>query len=105
MGDGGRFLIDYGLDMLANSNAAVMLYLNQMQSSQSFADFHEAVNAADSEQNHPLQMDFRQLGLGAQILRALGVQKMKPHVSSHRTMKGLAGYGLEVVDTVMIEAP
>jgi len=47
-------------------------------------------------------MDARLLGIGAQIIRSLGIQRMRTHVSQQRTFKGLAGFGLEVVDHVVI---
>jgi 3,4-dihydroxy 2-butanone 4-phosphate synthase/GTP cyclohydrolase II len=44
-------------------------------------------------------MDLRTIGIGAQILRALGVRKMRV-VSSPKHMHGLSGFGLEVVEYV-----
>ncbi len=48
-------------------------------------------------------MDERDYGVGAQILRTLGVSKMKLLTNNPRKRAGLLGYGLEVVDTVGIE--
>lgn len=48
-------------------------------------------------------MDERDYGVGAQILRHLGVSKMKLMSNNPRKRAGLLGYGLEVVDTVTIE--
>jgi 3,4-dihydroxy 2-butanone 4-phosphate synthase/GTP cyclohydrolase II len=43
--------------------------------------------------------DFRQIGLGAQILSDIGVRKMR--VMSHpRRYHALSGFGLEVVEYV-----
>jgi 3,4-dihydroxy 2-butanone 4-phosphate synthase / GTP cyclohydrolase II len=47
--------------------------------------------------------DQRDYGVGAQILRALGVSKMKLMSNNPRKRAGLLGYGLEIVDTVSIE--
>lgn len=47
--------------------------------------------------------DQRDYGVGAQILRALGVSKMKLMSNNPRKRAGLLGYGLEIVDTVAIE--
>jgi 3,4-dihydroxy 2-butanone 4-phosphate synthase/GTP cyclohydrolase II len=41
------------------------------------------------------QMDLRTYGVGAQILRELGISKMKL-LGSPRRMPSMAGYGLEV---------
>ncbi len=47
--------------------------------------------------------DQRDYGVGAQILRSLGVSKMKLISNNPRKRAGLLGYGLEIVDTVAIE--
>mgnify|MGYP002779764214 CR=1 FL=1 len=49
------------------------------------------------------QMDERDYGVGAQMLRDLGVTKMRLLTNNPRKRSGLAGYGLEVVETVPIQ--
>jgi 3,4-dihydroxy 2-butanone 4-phosphate synthase / GTP cyclohydrolase II len=49
------------------------------------------------------ESDQRDYGVGAQILRALGVSKMKLMSNNPRKRAGLSGYGLEIVETVSIE--
>ncbi|MCJ8164452.1 bifunctional 3,4-dihydroxy-2-butanone-4-phosphate synthase/GTP cyclohydrolase II [Pontibacter sp. E15-1] len=48
-------------------------------------------------------MDERDYGVGAQILRDLGVTKMRLISNNPKKRSGLMGYGLEIVDTVSIE--
>lgn len=48
-------------------------------------------------------MDERDYGVGAQILRHMGISKMKLISNNPRKRAGLLGYGLEIVDTVPIE--
>ena len=48
-------------------------------------------------------MDERDYGVGAQILRALGITKLKLMSNNPRKRAGLKGYGLEIVETVPIE--
>ncbi len=50
-------------------------------------------------------MDQRDYGVGAQILRQLGVTKIKLISNNPRKRAGLDGYGLEIVDTIPIEIP
>ena len=50
-----------------------------------------------------LPMDARDYGVGAQILRDLGVSKIKLISNNPKKRVGLMGYGLEIVDTVGIE--
>ncbi|UOR06510.1 bifunctional 3,4-dihydroxy-2-butanone-4-phosphate synthase/GTP cyclohydrolase II [Hymenobacter aerilatus] len=49
------------------------------------------------------QMDERDYGVGASILRDLGISQMRLLTNNPRKRTGLAAYGLEVVDTVPIE--
>jgi 3,4-dihydroxy 2-butanone 4-phosphate synthase/GTP cyclohydrolase II len=48
-------------------------------------------------------MDFRTFGIGAQIVRALGVKRMRV-IGAPKQMHALSGFGLEVVDYVWDEA-
>jgi 3,4-dihydroxy 2-butanone 4-phosphate synthase / GTP cyclohydrolase II len=48
-------------------------------------------------------MDDRDYGVGAQILRDLGVTKMRLITNNPKKRVGLIGYGLEVVENVPIE--
>ncbi len=49
------------------------------------------------------KMDERDYGVGAQILRHLGITKLKLMSNNPRKRAGLLGYGIEIVDTVPIE--
>lgn len=49
--------------------------------------------------------DLREYGIGAQILRDLGVKKMNLLTNNPRKITGLKGYDLEVIDRVPIQLP
>jgi 3,4-dihydroxy 2-butanone 4-phosphate synthase/GTP cyclohydrolase II len=49
--------------------------------------------------------DLRDYGVGAQILVALGVRKMRIMTNNPKKMVGLEGYGLTVTGRVPIEIP
>ncbi len=104
---GGRHLIDYGLDMLSKAETGALIYLSHMNDRQSFGDFKEAIHEIDPHLTDPNAkphaMDARQLGIGAQVIRALGIERMRIHVSAQRNLKGIAGFGLEVTDSILIE--
>ncbi|MEN6559332.1 MAG: bifunctional 3,4-dihydroxy-2-butanone-4-phosphate synthase/GTP cyclohydrolase II [Acidobacteriota bacterium] len=59
------------------------------------------------EANHKLgfKTDQRDYGVGAQILVALGVRRLRLITNNPRKFVGLAGYGLEIVERVPIEVP
>ena len=46
---------------------------------------------------------WREIGLGAQILRDLGISSIRLLASSKRTYVGLGGFGIEIVDTEPLE--
>lgn len=52
-----------------------------------------------------LPMDARDYGVGAQILRDLGIRKLRLISNNPQKRAGLMGYGLEIVETVPIEIP
>jgi len=47
--------------------------------------------------------DLRDYGIGAQILKDLGISKIRLITNNPKKLKGLSGYGLEIVDRVPIE--
>jgi 3,4-dihydroxy 2-butanone 4-phosphate synthase/GTP cyclohydrolase II len=49
--------------------------------------------------------DLRDYGIGAQILRELGIRKMKLMTNNPRKIAGLNGYGLDVTERVPIQMP
>jgi 3,4-dihydroxy 2-butanone 4-phosphate synthase/GTP cyclohydrolase II len=96
-------LIRYGLKMLRESHSAALVYLTHPGHVATFHDFREVSANPVSEDTKAPAMDSRLLGIGAQIIRHLGIQRMRTHVTQQRTLKGLAGFGLEVVDNVLIQ--
>jgi 3,4-dihydroxy 2-butanone 4-phosphate synthase/GTP cyclohydrolase II len=57
---------------------------------------------ANLKLGHP--MDARDYGLGAQVLRDLGVRKMRLMTNNPTKRAGLSGYGLEIVERVPLVA-
>jgi 3,4-dihydroxy 2-butanone 4-phosphate synthase/GTP cyclohydrolase II len=108
--DDGRSRVDYGLRMLAQSNAGIMLYMTQPETPEDLTyDFLRIAGEADSAKlgqgvrsKSKAEADSRTLGVGAQILRRLGVHRMRVHMATPMPLKGLLGFDLEVVDTVNI---
>ncbi len=106
---GGRFRIEYGLRMLAESERAVFIYLCRENPGdsmlQELSELSADAGSPDpaSERLPRVEMSQRQIGIGAQILRQLGVQRMIIHTTSTRPIRGLQGFGLSIEGTKIID--
>ena len=81
------------LAALKAAPAGVAVLLNCTQEPDALLE--QLVPRSPSAQPHRAQMDLRTYGVGAQILRELGVARMKL-LGSPRRMPSMTGYGLEV---------
>jgi len=103
---GGRHRIEHGLKLLQDADAAVLIYLSHPEIQAGLADDFLTLLPKTGREERPkldwLEPDSRLLGVGAQILRYLGVQRMRAHMAHPVPLKGLAGFGLEVVETVAL---
>ncbi len=62
----------------------------------------EGLDTVEANEKLGLPIDGRNYGIGAQILADLGIRKLRLLTNNPRKIKGLSGFGLEVVEQVPI---
>jgi 3,4-dihydroxy 2-butanone 4-phosphate synthase/GTP cyclohydrolase II len=90
----------------------VVLYMNQegrgiglVNKLKAYKLQEEGMDTIEANVALGFKPDHRDYGIGAQILRSLGITKMRLMTNNPAKRVGLQGYGLEIVDRVAIEVP
>jgi 3,4-dihydroxy 2-butanone 4-phosphate synthase/GTP cyclohydrolase II len=98
------------MEMIENEGKGMILYMNQegrgiglVNKLKSYNLQESGMDTVDANLALGFKMDERDYGVGAQILRSLGVSKMRLMTNNPTKRAGLVGYGLEVVENVTIE--
>ncbi len=102
--------LEKAMEMIQKEGLGVILYLQQEGRGIGLANKLKAYALQDKgfdtvEANEELgfEADLRDYGVGAQMLAALGVKKMRMMTNNPKKIKGIEGYNLEVTDRVPIE--
>jgi 3,4-dihydroxy 2-butanone 4-phosphate synthase/GTP cyclohydrolase II len=64
---------------------------------------NDGLDTVEANEHLGYPADLRDYGIGAQILADLGVQKMRLMTNNPQKVKGLDGYGLEIVERVPLQ--
>lgn len=112
----GSFRCDCGpqlhnaMEMINSVGKGVIVYMNQegrgiglLNKLKAYKLQEQGFDTVEANLKLGFKMDERDYGIGAQILRDLGVSKMKLITNNPKKRSGLLGYGLEIVENVSIE--
>ncbi len=107
--DCGRQL-DAAMQRIAAEGRGVLLYLNQEgrgiglgNKLRAYELQDQGLDTVEANERLGFKADQRDYGIGAQILRDLGVQAMRLLTNNPRKFVGLEGYGLSVRETLPLE--
>lgn len=102
--------LEAAMKMVEREGKGVVLYMNQegrgiglMNKLKAYKLQEEGKDTVEANLELGFKNDQRDYGVGAQILRHLGVSKMKLMSNNPRKRAGILGYGLEIVENVAIE--
>jgi 3,4-dihydroxy 2-butanone 4-phosphate synthase/GTP cyclohydrolase II len=101
-----RSRLAWCLKKMASEGDGVLLYLRPEGQSERLDDKVRLYGARARGENPPApgpEMGFHDFGVGAQILRSLGLTDIRVMTSKPRVFKGLSGFGLRIVDWVPIQ--
>ena len=98
------------LKIIESEGKGVVLYMNQegrgiglLNKLKAYKLQEQGMDTVEANLELGFGMDERDYGVGAQILRHLGISKMKLLSNNPRKRAGLLGYGLEIVENIAIE--
>src|ERR1700744_16184 len=97
------------MEMVEREGKGVILYMNQegrgiglLNKLKAYKLQEEGMDTVEANLHLGFGMDDRDYGVGAQILRYLGITQLRLMSNNPRKRAGLLGYGLEIVSTVPI---
>jgi 3,4-dihydroxy 2-butanone 4-phosphate synthase/GTP cyclohydrolase II len=102
--------LEKAMEMIEAEGKGVIVYMNQegrgiglINKLKAYKLQEEGMDTIEANIELGFKSDERDYGIGAQILRDLGVSKMKLMSNNPTKRTGLVGYGLEIVENIAIE--
>ncbi len=102
--------LERAMEMVEAAGKGIVLYMNQegrgiglFNKLKAYKLQEEGKDTVEANLALGFKTDQRDYGVGAQILRYLGVSKMRLMTNNPKKRAGMQGYGLEIVENVPIE--
>ena len=103
--------IDLALQQLADAGNGIFLYMRQEgrgiglhNKIKAYSLQDQGLDTVEANETLGFEPDLRHYGVGAQILRDLGVRKLNLLTNNPKKVVGLSGFDLEIVDRIPVEA-
>ncbi len=103
--------IDLALKQLAEEGNGIFLYMRQEgrgiglhNKIKAYSLQDQGLDTIEANETLGFEPDLRHYGVGAQILRDLGAQKLNLLTNNPKKVVGLSGFDLEIVDRIPVEA-
>jgi len=98
------------MEVIEKEGKGAIVYMNQegrgiglLNKLKAYKLQEEGLDTYEANEKLGFQADERDYGIGAQIIRSIGISKMRLMSNNPKKRTGLIGYGLEIVENVPLE--
>jgi 3,4-dihydroxy 2-butanone 4-phosphate synthase/GTP cyclohydrolase II len=100
----GESAITRSLELIKQEGRGVIVYLREGAVGVAAQGRNETASTDDNVSERSRRQQWREIGLGAQILKDLGLSSIRVISTRERQFKGLSGFGVEIESTEIIDS-